>query len=66
MKNTMMRKLGLALLIAMLGVGLAACEEEQGPAEEAGENIDESMDEMGEEMEEAGEEMEETAEDAQN
>lgn len=66
MKNTMMRKLGLALLIAMLGVGLAACEEEQGPAEEAGENIDESMEEMGEEMEEAGEEMEETAEDAQN
>ncbi|TDR50603.1 hypothetical protein DFP85_1233 [Halomonas ventosae] len=66
MKNTMMRKLGLALLIAMLGAGLAACEEEQGPAEEAGENIDESMEEMGEEMEEAGEEMEQAAEDAQN
>ena len=57
MKNTMMRKLGLALLIAMLGAGLAACEEEQGPAEEAGENIDESMEEMGEGMEEMGEEM---------
>ncbi|MBB3183940.1 hypothetical protein FHR95_001494 [Halomonas fontilapidosi] len=66
MKNAMMRKLGLALLIAMLGVGLAACEGEQGPAEEAGENIDESMEEMGEGMEEMGEEMEEAAEDAQN
>ncbi|MCL7939477.1 hypothetical protein M8009_04045 [Halomonas sp. ATCH28] len=66
MKNAMIRKLGLALLIAMLGAGLAACEEEQGPAEEAGENIDESMEEMGEGMEEMGEEMEETAEDAQN
>ncbi len=66
MKNAMMRKLGLALLIAMLGVGLAACEEEQGPAEEAGENIDESMEETGEDMEEAGEEMQEEAEDAQN
>lgn len=66
MNNGMMRKLGLALLIVMLGAGLAACEEEQGPAEEAGEAIDESMEEMGEEMEEAGEEMEEAAEDTQN
>ncbi|SEL39995.1 hypothetical protein [Halomonas daqiaonensis] len=62
----MMRKLGLALLIAMLGAGLVACEDEQGPAEEAGENIDESMEEMGEGMEEMGDEMEQAAEDAQN
>jgi len=66
MKNTAMHKIGLALLIVMLGAGLAACEEEQGPAEQAGENIDESMEEMGEGMEEMGEEMEEAAEDAQN
>lgn len=62
MKNEMMRKLGLALLIGMLGAGLVACEDE-GPAEEAGENIDESMEDTGEEMEERGEEMEEAAED---
>ncbi|MDR9439145.1 MAG: hypothetical protein RI841_06570 [Halomonas sp.] len=66
MKNEMMRKLSLALLIALLGTGLVACEEEQGPAEEAGESIDESMEEMGEGMEEMGEEMEEAAEDTQN
>lgn len=54
MKNEMMRKLGLALLIGMLGAGLVACEDE-GPAEEAGENIDESMEDTGEEMEEAAE-----------
>jgi len=62
MKNEMMRKLGLALLIGMLSAGLVACEDE-GPAEEAGENIDESMEDAGEEMEEMGDEMEEAAED---
>ncbi|HSP57652.1 MAG TPA: hypothetical protein VLO12_05090 [Halomonas sp.] len=61
MKSEMLRKLGLALLIGMLGAGLVACEDE-GPAEEAGENIDESMEDTGEEMEEMGEEMEEDAE----
>ncbi|MDZ7854244.1 MAG: hypothetical protein U5L98_16835 [Halomonas sp.] len=66
MKNVTMRKIGLALLIAMLGAGLAACEEEQGPAEQAGENIDESMEKMGEGMEEMGDEIEKAAEDAQN
>ncbi|MEQ6918651.1 hypothetical protein [Halomonas aquatica] len=64
MKREMMRRLGLALLITMLGVGLAGCEE-QGPAEQAGEKIDESMEEMGEGMEEMGEKMQEATEDAQ-
>ncbi|WP_204758396.1 hypothetical protein [Halomonas urmiana] len=64
-QSNMLRKLGLALLIAMLGAGLAACEEE-GPAEQAGENIDESVEEMGEGVEEMGENLEQAAEDAQN
>ncbi|SFT79131.1 hypothetical protein [Halomonas saccharevitans] len=64
-KRNMLRKLGLALLIAMLGAGLAACEEE-GPAEQAGENIDESMEEMGDGVEEMGDNLEQAAEDAQN
>ncbi|WP_163560624.1 hypothetical protein [Halomonas sp. NO4] len=63
MPHAITRKLGLVLMLAMLGVGLAACEEEQGPAEEAGENIDETMEETGEEVEEMGEEVEESAED---
>lgn len=57
-----------ALLIA-LGLTLAGCAEDQGPAEKAGENIDESMeqagdkiegatDEMGDAFEEAGDKME--------
>ncbi|APE32544.1 hypothetical protein BOX17_09505 [Halomonas aestuarii] len=65
MTRDMRKTLGLALLIALLGAGLAACEE-QGPAEQAGENIDESMEEMGEGMEEMGEELKQAAEDAQN
>ncbi|KPQ20491.1 MULTISPECIES: hypothetical protein [unclassified Halomonas] len=57
-----LKTIGVAILLAFLAVGLAACEDEQGPAEEAGENVDESMDDAGEEMEETGEEMEEAAE----
>ena len=64
-KSNMLRKLGLALLIALLGAGLVACEDE-GPAEQAGENVDESVEEMGEGVEEMGENLEEAAEDAQN
>ena len=36
MKNSMMRRFGMAFVIAMMAGGLAACEEE-GPAEQAGE-----------------------------
>ncbi|MGF1594839.1 MAG: hypothetical protein ACFCUW_16275 [Kiloniellaceae bacterium] len=39
--------------------GLAACEE-QGPAEQVGETIDESVENLGESMEEAGEEVQDT------
>jgi len=64
MKHAMTRRLGLALVIAMLGIGLAACEDDPGPAEQAGENIDESMEEMGEDMEEMGDDIEPAADDA--
>ncbi|SDL43429.1 hypothetical protein SAMN05661010_01704 [Modicisalibacter muralis] len=63
--STMMRKLGLALMMALLLGGVAACED-QGAAEEAGENIDEAAEEAGENVEEMGEEIEDAAEDSQN
>jgi predicted small secreted protein len=56
------KAIGVALLLAFLAVGLTACGDDQGPAEEAGENIDETMEEAGDEIEEAGDEMEEAAE----
>ena len=62
MSTPLMKKLAVALLMAMMMGGLAACDN-QGPAEEAGENIDESAEEAGESMEELGEDMEEAAED---
>ena len=62
MSTLLMKKLALALLMAMMMGGLAACDN-QGPAEEAGENIDESMEDAGDSLEEMGENIEEFAED---
>jgi hypothetical protein len=53
----------VALLLALSVVMLAGCED-QGPAEEAGENIDETVEEAGDEMEEAAEEVEDEVDDA--
>ncbi|GHE22441.1 hypothetical protein [Halomonas urumqiensis] len=62
MTKAMLKTLGMAMLIALMAGGLAACEEEQGPAEEAGENIDEAMEDAGESVEEMGESIQEGAE----
>lgn len=64
-KSMVWRKLGLALLLSVLLGSLAACDNE-GPAEEAGENIDEEMENAGEGVEEMGEDIQESAEDAQD
>lgn len=67
--DTTMRKLAVALLMAMMLIGVAACDS-QGPAEEAGQDIGESIDDAtesaGERMEEVGENIQDAAEDAQN
>ncbi|WP_227369157.1 hypothetical protein [Halomonas sp. M20] len=65
MQKNLMRKLGLALLMALMLGGVAACED-QGPAEEAGENIDEATENAGDSVEEMGEDIQDAAEDAQN
>lgn len=61
MKTLLTKKLALAILMALLAGGLAACDN-QGPAEEAGESIDESTESVGESIEELGEDIEEAAE----
>ena len=53
----------LAALALALGT-LAGCEQE-GPAERAGEEVDEAVEEAGDTVEEAGEAIEETAEEAE-
>ncbi|MDP3535314.1 hypothetical protein P8S55_13305 [Halomonas sp. M1] len=61
MSKQVTKNLVMALLMAMMVGGLAACDN-QGPAEEAGESIDESMESAGESIEEMGENIEEAAE----
>ena len=56
----------LCALMLALSVGMLAGCEEQGPAEEAGEEIDEAVEEAGDEMEEAADEVEEEVDDATN
>ncbi|MFO7808129.1 hypothetical protein [Guyparkeria sp.] len=53
----------IALMMAM-GLAVAGCAEEQGPAEEAGEQVDQTMEQTGDEIEEATDEMGGQAEEA--
>lgn len=48
----------LAMTLALFG---AACEEREGPAERAGEAMDNAADEAGEALEDAGDKMEDAA-----
>lgn len=57
-----MRKLALALTLGLGTLGLAACEDNEGPAERAGESIDNAAERAGEAMEDAGENVQEEAE----
>lgn len=54
----------LCALMLALSVGVLAGCEQQGPAEEAGEDIDEAVEEAGDEMEDAAEEVEDGVDDA--
>ena len=54
----MKRNLCLVFVVALLTVLAAGCEQ-QGPAERAGEKVDETVEETGEQIEEGGEEIRE-------
>lgn len=56
----------MAMLLAFGSVTVLSACDQDGPAEEAGENIDNAMERTGEQMEETGERIEEKAEDARN
>ncbi|MGM0914467.1 MAG: hypothetical protein ACQEXC_02650 [Pseudomonadota bacterium] len=61
MQRTLSRKLALALLAGLLALGLAACQDEPGPAEEAGQEIDQAMEDAGDEVEEMGDAIEDAS-----
>lgn len=59
-----MKKIMSALFISLFVLPLAACDTNDGPAEELGENVDNAVEEMQEETKAAAEEVEDTAEEA--
>jgi hypothetical protein len=62
-KIRVLRILGLAMVVMFMLGGLMACQDEAGPAEESGKNIDEAMEDVGDEVEEMGESIQDAAED---
>mgnify|MGYP001822387632 FL=1 len=58
-----LNNLSVFLLAAMLAVGISGCD--KGPAESAGEAIDEAFEDAGEAIEDAGEAIEDAVEEQQ-
>jgi len=56
--------LRIAILAALLTFGLAACDRNEGPVEEAAEEVDESLEETGDTIDEAVEESADAVEEA--
>ena len=59
---TAIRKLALTLCLGLGTLGLAACDEPDGPAERAGEAVDNAAERAGEAIENTGERIQEKAE----
>ena len=66
MRTDLLKKMAMAMLLGLMAFGVVACDNDEGPAEEAGESVDDAVDNAGSTMEDAGEEIQEEAEDAQN
>ena len=58
------KKVGLSLSAVLLGLTLAACEKEEGPAEKMGKTVDKATEQAGQAMEKAKDSVTETAKDA--
>ncbi len=56
--------MGTALVSGLLLVALSGCE--KGPAEKAGENIDDGVEKMGESLEKAGDSIQDAGRDARD
>ena len=60
-----MMKLGktvsAALVMSALLVALAGCQQQEGPAEQAGKNVDNAVDNVGEQIEKAGDSIQDAA-----
>jgi predicted small secreted protein len=60
-----MMKLGktvsVALIMSALLVALGGCQKQEGPAEQAGKNVDKAVDKVGEQIEKAGDSIQDAA-----
>ena len=59
-----MNLLQRAFIIALLAIPLAACDNNKGPAEKLGENVDNALDETRDAMDDAADEVKDGVEDA--
>jgi len=50
-----------ALVMSALLVALAGCQKQEGPAEQAGKNVDNAVDKAGEQIEKAGDSIQDAA-----
>ncbi|CAO1667811.1 MULTISPECIES: hypothetical protein [Salinicola] len=66
MRTDLLKKMAMAMLLGLMAFGVVACDNDEGPAEEAGESVDDAVDNAGSTMEDAGEDIQDQAEDAQN
>ena len=55
------RMAGTALAVIVLAVGMSSCQKKEGPAEQAGKEVDQATEKVGEQIEKAGDNIQDTA-----
>ena len=55
------KTVSVALVMSALLVALAGCQKQEGPAEQAGKNVDNAVDKAGEQIEKAGDSIQDAA-----
>ncbi|MCE3028151.1 MULTISPECIES: hypothetical protein [Salinicola] len=66
MRSDLLKKMAMAMMLGMMAFGVVACDNDDGPAEKAGESVDNAVDDAGQAMENAGDNIQDKAEDAKN
>ena len=55
------KTVSVAMVMSALLVALAGCQQQEGPAEQAGKNVDNAVDKAGEQIEKAGDSIQDAA-----
>lgn len=62
--NTITKAIGAVLAVGMLITVLPGCQQQEGPLERAGKEVDQAAEKVGEKVEKAGESIQDAAQDA--